>query len=332
MTFIERGPIEHGFSAAYHDHLLPQLQAMEIERKARMVALMQMCGGLVLGCLLLIGIFWLWLGPSDLFGGLALFLLVVGIVAPFVLWRHMSEKWSRSLASIIMPVICDHLGTLRYTAVAGYAFPVRAMAELGVVPDFGTLDLNHWIRGSYRNCNFELVQAELVKKSVQGAGQGGRQTTCFNGLLLHVSVPQPAPGPILIVKDRGRLGRGLGRLWSSVDGDDMQPVAFDHPAFEAAFDVLAGQPERVRAYVSRVTLDAILEIARAEHPHVGQLMVSAGFEGQSFYLAIRREEAFLHMGALSRSLEDCEALVHQAFAEIERIHMLIDQLHGQQHA
>lgn len=325
--FVEQRLIEHGFSVAYRDRLVPLFDQKEQQRISFVSTQKVKCWALGLACLGLAGISLLLSGGrQDFLFGLTLFFLCAAIFAPWAYWRRSSERWSQSLAELIMPVICEHLGTMSYHAQPDRGFPVGKMEQLGVVPSHDKSDLSHWISGLYRDIPFELVQAELISRGTQGGNGGSRQSLRFKGLLICVQTVNPAPGQILIIKSAGPIGKGLGRLLGQMTGDNKQPVPIADAKFSRAYDVFATDPAAAQAYLNDATLSNLLAVSRAQDADFGPKLVTAGFVGSSFFLAIRRDRNFMQLGGPGQSLTDCADLVHAAFADIEMIHQTIDQL------
>ena len=75
-------------------------------------------------------------------------------------------------------------------------------------------------------------------------------------------------------------------------------------------------------------LDAILDIGEQHGGKRGAKSFVAGFEGQSFYMALKRGGAFMQMGSLATPVVDMEKSLHAIFDDIALSHQIIDRLHG----
>ena len=223
-----------------------------------------------------------------------------------------------------MPAVCDFLGDLSYDRKARDLFELDRMRSLGLVPDFSRSKLTDRLDGRYRGVPWEMVEARLRKT---GTGKDDSDRTVFQGLLMRVGLPEPAPTTIRIVRDYGSVGnRIMGFL--SQDRRETPRVELDHAAFEAAFEVHADDPEAARDYLPPAFLDNLLDIARAEGGSEGARGMAAGFQGDWFYLALSRDADFLEMGGLTRPVESIENDIHDVFDDISIAYRIIDRLHG----
>lgn len=325
--FSERSSLEHGFASIYNERLLPVLHDKEGERLLRMDLLRKASMSIAIVCITCGAMLWYWASDHDLAHSLIVIFAVTAIIGPLVLWRLVTDKWGLSLASVIMPAICDHLGTASYSSQPSPNFPTHIMQLLGVVPHYHEAELTHWISGSFRNTDFDLVQAKLLSNSHKDNAEhqllklGGlpKESVVFEGLLLKISVPQPAPCEILI-RQRSKHFGGLAHL-------SMMPVEIDNVEFANMFDILATDPDAAKQYILATTLKNMIEIAKENGGLFASELFTAGFEKHSFYMALERSEKFLQMSDIRKSLLDNEELIHSAFAEIELVHSIISQLH-----
>ncbi|MGI3213076.1 hypothetical protein ACROSR_18435 [Roseovarius tibetensis] len=56
--------------------------------------------------------------------------------------------------------------------------------------------------------------------------------------------------------------------------------------------------------------------------------MTAGFQHDSFYLTLDRDDDFLAMGGLTRPVADNEDDLHAAFEDLGLVHRIVDGLHG----
>lgn len=325
MDFTERLPLEHGFAAVFHDRIRPGLLQMEEERKARLRrARLHAALALVFGPGLGLAIF---LGMGEGFGTfLAVAVAILGLIAAFVLWNIQSSAWKGKVEDLVMPVVCDHVGDLEYSSDGPAGFPVAQMRALRMLPNYDTVALSHDMRGTHHGTDFELVHARLATETRDSNGDS-KTRTVFSGLLFRIEVPVEAPTPILIARDWGVVGNKLGTLFSGGKRAGMPKVAFDHPAFEAAFEVHANDPQAARDFMPNAFLDNLLTIGE-ESGRRGAKSMTAAFTGRTFYLALERSGQFMQLGSLTRPVTDMEDDLHGIFADIALVHRIIDRLHG----
>ncbi len=326
MKFTERTALEKGFAARFDGQVRPALMALESERKARLSKARRLGALVALGFFGLAGLF-TFVFPNDWGPIAAVFVIIIGGIAVFGVRNAQSAGWSGAVAKAVMPAICDHIGDLSYTDSKGQGFPLADMRALGVVGSYSASRLRDDMHGTYRGTAFQLVEAYLTKKTRDSDGDS-KTKTVFKGLLFHIGVPITVPTPILISRDYGAIGNALGTLFTGGNRRGMPRVELTHKAFDAAFEVHAADPKVALEYLPDLFLDNLLAIGNAEGGTRGAKSMTAGFRGDSFYLALSRSGDFLKMGSLTTPVADMEEDLHMIFADIEIIHRIIDRLHG----
>lgn len=324
MTFTERASIESGFGAVFSERVAPALDRLEAERRAQLAtARKHMAVPIGIGGLLALLALFAVDDFKDKLIGMAFPLVLGGLIAALI-WKHRSKRWGGALAETVMPAVCDFLGDLSYDRKARDLFELDRMRALGLLPTFDQSKLTDRLDGRYRGMAWEMVEARLRNS---GTGKDDSDRTVFQGLLMRVALPEPAPTTIRIVRDYGSVGnRIVGFL--SQGRRETPRVELDHAAFEAAFEVHADDPDAARNYLPPAFLDNLLDIAEAEGGSEGTRGMSAGFHGEWFYLALSREAEFLEMGGLTRPVDGIEADIHDVFADISIAYRIIDRLHG----
>ncbi|MFP4273829.1 MAG: DUF3137 domain-containing protein [Paracoccaceae bacterium] len=330
MEFTERAPIEKGFATVFRNRVVPELDRLEAERQTRLRtakthAGLALAGGAVLSVL---GLIW---GTGDALIAPLLFMALAGVAA-WLLWRRQERRWSGALSEAVMPAVCDFLGDLAHDREARDRFPLDMAVALGVIGGHNTAHLQDRIEGSWRGTGFELVEAELrEKRGSTGSGDNGsdsKNSLVFKGLLFRIDVPEPAPTPILIARDFGSIGNRLSRFFSDGRGRKMPVVAVDHPDFARHFVMHAEDPGAARRYLPPAFLDNLLVIAEGESDD-GVKGMAAGFQRDSFYLALTRDAPFLELGGLRQPVGAIEPQLHSVFEDLAMVRRIIDHLHGQ---
>lgn len=329
MTFTERAPIETGFAEVFDCEIAPELEKVEKDRQ-ELLAKAKKHAGIPLGIAGLLAV-WSLLGADDWEGrlvGAVVALAFGGVIAAF-LWSRQSGKWGDRLTETVMPVICRFLGGLQHDKKARKRFPLDRIQGLGLIGDFNRSTLEDRLEGTYRDTPFELVEARLRRKSSSGDDDNSSSTkTVFNGLLMRIGVPEPVGTDIFITQELGSFGNKLGEMFAFGTGRSMPRVAFDHPEFESAFAVYADDPDEARSIMPPGFLDTLLAIAEAEGGKKGARALRAGFQDDSFYLALERDGKFMEVGSLTRPVDDIEEDLHGVFDDLALIRRVIDRLHG----
>lgn len=331
MNFTENAPIETGFATVFDDRIVPELDRLEQERRT-LLSRAKLHAGIPAGIALLLAAITL-VRSDEMQDGLigAGVLLVLGGIAAFFLWRRQAHRWGGEVANSVMPVVCEFLGNLEYDRDARMRFPLDRIQGLGLIGSFNRSQLSDRLEGTYRDTEFELVEARLERKTRSSDSDGdnnSRTTTVFDGILIRIRVPDPVSTDILITRDLGSVGNKLGEMLSFGTGRSMPKVAFDHDDFEAAFEVYADDPEAARAIMPPAFLKRLVAIGRDEGGEKGLRGMTAGFQRDNFYLALERNGDFLAMGGLTRPVADIEDDLHAAFEDIALVRRIIDRLHG----
>ena len=329
MQFTERAPIEAGFSAVFEAEIAPDLDRIETDRQA-LLKKAKWHTGIALGITALLMVWSVMAAETgeERLVGVIVAILFGGVAAMF-LWKRQSGRWGNRLTDTVMPVICRFLGDLDYDKTARKRFPLDRVQGLGLVGNHSTATLEDRLEGTYRDTPFELVEAKLQRRSSGGGGDNDSRTeTIFKGLLMRIGVPEPVGTDIFIARELGGVGNKLGEMFASGGGRRMPRVDFDHDAFEAAFAVYADDPDEARRIMPAGFLDTLLGIAEAEGGKKGARAMRAGFQDDSFYLALERGGPFLEVGNLTTPVHDIEDDLHSVFEDLALIRRIIDRLHG----
>ncbi|ROT97755.1 DUF3137 domain-containing protein [Histidinibacterium lentulum] len=326
MPFVERSAIERGFAPIFDAQIAPRIDALEAERREavqtgnRKVKIATAVG-LVAGIAL-----------SLIFGNWVLLLVfgLAGLIVGFVLRGLGADRWLRKLHEVVIPPVVSFVCHLEYTREPSTGFPLGAMGDLGLFGSYNRKSLTHHLSGTWRDTSFEMVQAHLRRRSSGGSNSSGTTRTIFMGLLFSIEVPGGAPTPILIARDYGKVGNQLAGFFSFGKRRGMPRVAFEHHRFEELFEVHAEDPEAARAFMPDAFLDTLISIGDTEGGKEGAKSMTAGFEGERFFLALSRELGFMQVGHVDRSILDIEDALHALFDDLTLIRRIIDRLHGEQ--
>lgn len=324
MNFTERSPIETGFAQIFEANVAPKLIEFEFERKAMLSKTYRKMALAVAAAIAIVGLPVLMWGPDRLFPVIFLTLFAGGI-GVFTIWAKAGSTWTSKVKDIAMPAICKHVGELTYSA-NGSAFSLHTMLDLKLLPKHDKESRRSHFRGTHNGSAFEMVHATLTTET---EGTNGRNTsTVFRGLLFRVDMDPPAPGRIVLMRDRGGMGNKLAEAFSFGSTRALPKVSFDDTAFEAAFEVYADRPDDAKAYLSDTMRAAIMHIGVDQGRGLGAQAFVAGFQRGSFYMALKRDGAFMKMGGLTTPVTEIEADLHGVFDDIALIYQVIDRLHA----
>lgn len=325
MQFKERTPLEKGFAERFESDVKPALLGLENRRIARLKAMRVQIGLIALlslgAAVILYGIF----SDNDAWFIALIAPPAVGFGLGQAAYKSQLRGWQNSVGSVLMPSICSHIGDLQYSSTPAGRFPVDTMRDLRILEDFNRSDLRHFLSGLHRDVAYSLIHAHLKYHS---SGKNSSTRTVFKGILFRIAVPEAAPGRIVIIKDIGKLGNRLGAFFSGNRGRGLPRVAFDHPQFEAAFEVYADAPGRARKFMPPAFLDILLSIGQREGGRRGARGMAAAFRDKWFYLALSQDGDFMQMGSLETPVRDMERDIHSVFYDIGLAFRIIDHLHG----
>lgn len=326
--FVERSEIETGFAAVFEAEIQPKLADLETQRQARWKQVVLSSGG-ILGGAVILAI--LMLSVTNLPGPFALMVLIGGAFGAFKYWQNETTGWGGNLVDIVMPSICKFIGDLDFDRAATTGVDTDKMKAMGLLDPYNRQQLENQLSGLYRGVAFELVEAKLVHHPTSGpARRKGRPTArarvTFNGLLYRISVPKPAPTPILIARNFGAVGNTLAGLFKGKDGRGMPKVETGHTRFEASFELHAETPDAALGYLPREFLDTIVTIGVKDGGQKAAKGLRAAFSGSEFYLALETDEPFLEMGWLNEPIDNVTDDLHNLFDDIAQVRRIIDRL------
>jgi hypothetical protein len=166
-----------------------------------------------------------------------------------------------------------------------------------------------------------MVEARLKRR--RHGRRRSRSTTVFKGLLFDIDVPQVFSCRVLLGSDKGGLINRMEGFFRDKFGG-MESTAFEHPAFEARYEVYSDDPAAARALLAPALLDSLVALCEA----AGEDALRAAFVDGRFLLALPNRKNLFEIGKLHRSLEHLEEDVKTLLAQVTLPHGVIDYLHG----
>lgn len=325
MHFTERSPLENGFAQVFDANIKPQLEEFEFERLAMLAKARRTTMIIIAAAIALVGATYLITGTEYITAAI----MMAVLFTPFVIFGMKSAaggRWTSKIKDVAMPMICDHVGDLTYNA-GGSSFSLAAMKNMNLLPKYDDSTLRSLMRGTHNSVGYDMVHATLSKEN-HNNDNGPSSTTVFQGLLFRIQMPNRAPGRIALMRDRGGMGNKLAETFSFGSTRSMPKVSFDHIAFEAAFEVYSDQPDAARTFLPDSTLDALLQIGEEQGQGRGAQAFVGGFEGNAFYMVLKRDGDFMKMGDINTSVAEIEDDLHGVFDDIALSHNVIDRLTG----
>jgi hypothetical protein len=325
MEFIEAAPIEAGFSQVFANEIAPSLDKLELQRQElEGKGTQQFRAALAIAALIGLAFVFFQGWPGLFFMALS---LVFGFIVGSALRSNQGKKWSGAVAETVMPALCNFLGDTRYDRHATSSFSADRVRELNLVDSFSRATLEDHIAGTWQGVAYEMVEANLIRKSPKGRNSGSSETTVFKGLLFRISLPHPAPTRISILRNYGRTMNAVAGFLSFGKGRGMPRVETGHPAFEKDFELHAQHPDGVLDYLPPAFLDNLVAIGERESDN-GTSGMRAAFDGPDFWLALERKKPFMEMARLNQPVQEISGELHQVFNDMALIRRIIDRLKG----
>ena len=343
LSFTEESALERGFARVFQDEIAPRIEALQADRtglRGRTLRELGLLAAATAGALLLLLVLVL-LGRLQA-GWLVLLPMASVGFGVWLVWRR-QQAWAERVIEAVMPSFCRFLGDLRHARRGTGAAFVDPFEAMGLVGASNERELEHFIEGRHRDTGFALVQARLAHKR---GGKNRSSSIVFQGLLFCIEVPTTAPLPLVIMPRFAELPGPLALLQRRAN-DGLPEVTVGDPDFAAKFVVRAAltgpaDAAAISGFLTPGFMAALLAIDAAEAKRAyGLAGLSAGFSGETFYLALSRQhlssigpikverpKGFLQIGWFLRRNVDLEAAIHGMFEDIEIAHRVIDRLHG----
>jgi hypothetical protein len=303
---------DNDLDRAFGRFLEPQLDVIEEDRNT---ALAERQKRLVISALVLVPLLagsiygivrheWsvFWVTALNLAGG----------IGAFVWLQKPVEAFETSLRDKIMTVVCHLLGKASYDQAAG-GFNLSPFDDAHLLSSYNRQTIKHHIKGSYRNCTFELAHAELKYSS------GKSSSVAFDGLLLSVSVPRVARGKIIIVRDWGAILNQMAGWFTS-----GERVKIPNEDFESKYEVYAENQAEAVNFITPTFVRNFLALREM----AGSDNIVAAFDGPRFLLAINDVPVFLDGFFASTPATELRDSVAKIAHEVTLVHRIIDQLHS----
>ncbi len=319
MPFIERIPLEQGFSDVHDAEVMPVLQELELERQARERKTWIRSGLIVAGGIAFAILVTFLFGPR-LAGAAVLIAVVMAGTSIWSEWSTGEARFRDTLADALMPIVCGHLGAMKYSA-DGSAFSLDEMVELQIVPTHEKAWQSSLLEGTHQGTDFQIVHAGLTTRI------DGGNTQVFEGLLFRITLNKPAPGRIGLMRDRGGLVNKLAETFAGEATRSWPRVIFDEDAaFENAFAVYADEPDAARDYLDGPFRAALLEVADLAGGDKGAESLLAGFDGPHFYMALERKGGFIQMGSLTTDATNIRKCLHGVFDDLAMAQAVVERI------
>ncbi len=250
---------------------------------------------------------WSWAAP---------FVVTIGSVVLAWSWAEAPiGSYERKLASWLLEQVGGALDAVHYEPDAG-RFSLADFDAAQLLPTYNRQAIEDRFHGSYRQCRFQMVHANLRLKS---SGRSSSSRTVFDGVLVEISTPRATRGRIVIARDRGRLGNILSGLFKP-----GQRVEIAHAEFESSYEVYAEYPDEALQFVSRPFVENFIALQET----TGSEDIVAAFQGATFLLAVNSVNGFAQHVTVHTPVERLKEALELAIHRVSVIFRIIDRLHG----
>jgi hypothetical protein len=320
-TSTNDGARRIAFERVYGREIAPHARDLEAKRQARVAAFYRRIGlsapliALAAGALYTVG----FLQDQPVWSTVGLG--VAAVAAVFWISRP-AARHREELKDLVIGPICRFLGDVEYSRAAKGGFDTGRFEAAGVVGDHNRSSLEDLFVGHHRGTGFRMVEARLRRR--RHGRRRARSTTVFKGLLFDIEVPRAFSCRVLLGSDKGGLINRMEGFFRDTFGG-MERTAFEHPAFEARYEVYSDDPAAARALLTPALLDSLVALCEA----AGEDVLRAAFADGRFLLALPSRRNLFEIGKLHRSLEHLEDDVETLLEQVTIPHRVIDYLHGE---
>jgi len=301
----------HDTEQAFYDARIAPILGRHEESRQRSFAAWRKLSMGVAGLAVIVAAVLSFTGPDQIW----VLALLGGGLGIFLLYLRANKLWSGALSSEVVAAVCEEVGDV---APARAALLVEPFERLGVVGRCDKVELTSPFDGQYRGQDYALVSADLHRRS---GGKNKSSTTVFQGLLLRIALPAPAPR-LLLIRNMGSLAGAVNRKVLDLTGH-MKQVTVGIGAVEQPFDVRAEDAEAARGYLTGPVIRALQLLVEAELDNAG---VTVGAEGSTLLVALPRLRPVFRMGSLFRPLADLRPAINAARADLTLPRRVIDAL------
>lgn len=302
-------PTMAGFQSFYERDLKGELSLLEQERPAKVKRFTLITGAAVLAGLAtaLIVLKMTSLEPKILiFAGMAV--LGISYLAYRPLVKLQQEAKIRTMTSL-----CRFLGlTYRLKPVA---VSLTRLRELDLIPSYHEQKLEDQITGDAKGVDFDLFEAELIRKSHDSKGRT-RRTTVFHGLLCHFDFHKDFTGTTLITRDHTKFGNFFAKF-----GKIGERIRLEDPEFERLFEVYGTDQVESRYLLTPLFMERIRHLGQ----RVGHDNLQLAFDRGRLLLAISKKGNSFEGGSAFSDLTDLSR-IRKSIEDLAVIYDVVDKL------
>jgi hypothetical protein len=243
--------------------------------------------------------------------------------------QQMTKRVELAFAKDVGEILSDHAfsGQFEYAPIDTF-IPAKRLSSLGGVKLYGSSEFRYGVTGTWKGIDFRMISAIYMTRKA-GSDSTNNNTVHFSGLILKLAVPKSMPS--IVVCSKGGI---LDAFKHRPDKATMQIMPVENAEFSDVYEIWASDLSVAEKGITSDFTRAFMKLHDLYSRYDGA--VSAAFDGNDFYLTVRRSEttdenagSLLRPGA--KSEETYEANLYAAFDEISIPCRVIEELvfHGQ---
>ncbi len=233
-----------------------------------------------------------------LFSGAGQHLWLIGPIAGIIWigWRTNKRQvaWQAHLLSTVLPELTRGMGDVDYENNGIDPATTTPFERLGLIQKSTQKHLSHLMRGRHRNIGFELVYAELFRRSSGGSKSRARSDSVFNGLLCRIETLAAIPFCVVIQQRRFGIPAAMSKMLESSVTSGLTQIDPGPGEFAEKFEIRAALRsdadfDLVKTLICPSLQQALLELNAQEGALIGdRAAFSAAFLDHDFFLALSR--------------------------------------------
>lgn len=302
-------PTMDSFRSFYERDLKAELEALELERPAKLRTFFLVTGAAVsLGFLVSFVLMAIVHAKPDVLIFVGLAVAGIGYLAYRPLAKLQEDAKVRTMTSL-----CRFLG-LNYH-LTPFGVSLSRLGELDLIPSYNEKKLEDQIEGDVRGVAFSLYEAKLIKKTRDSKGRT-RRTTVFRGLLCEFDFHKNFTGTTIITKDHTKLGNFFAKF-----GKIGERIKLEDPEFESLFEVYGTDQVESRYLLTPAFMERTRDLSNA----VGLSNLQMAFDRGRLLLAIRKGSDSFEGGSAFSDLTDITR-IEKTIKELTLIYDVVDKL------
>lgn len=317
MSFEERMAAETGFGKLWESEIEPSLGAYRREYGKRLQILLYGALGVLISSIALYFVANLYIADRSASAVICFIAAVLGIFGCSL----PLTKIQGSFDSFLKNTVSNHFGDILLPSEddAGAGKTITRLKAIDLI-DSGRRKISNHYHGHYRQCDLRIFNVELTSGS-------GRNESSDYYFCMNVTVPSAHnfTGEVVIKSDYGRVLNFLRTIFS-----DRKQVKFNHPRFEARFEVYAEDSDLARQLISPAFCDNLLDIPSLLPKRYGFLpaQINAAFYDNQFTLVVKNNSDIFALAPNETSPKGIEKACRKLIARMHIVPSIIDYLHG----